>query len=100
MSKSDEVEKLIVQNTSKYFKCDEPMVAQDKIIQCEFTSIKSSDLKSHKKNLDPKFECPFCQGTFRFVYSTAHLNDNQMDKFDIWAPSRTMGAPFSKCFIR
>ena len=62
MSKSGEIEKLNVQNTAKYFKCDEPTVAHNKIIQCEFTSNKISDMKSHKKNLHSKFKCPFCQG--------------------------------------
>ena len=74
-----------MQNTTKHFKCDEHTVANNIIVQCQYTSKKSSDMKSHKKRLHPKFKYPFFQGIFSFVFSTEHLNSSHMDKVDIWA---------------
>ena len=90
MPKGVEVGVLNVQDNTKCFKCDEHTVDKNRIVQCQFTSKKSSDLKSHKKKLHPKFKCSFCQGIFSFVYSTEHLNISHMDKVHIWAPSKTM----------
>ena len=99
MLKGIEVEELNVKNNTIYFKCGKHTVNKNIIVQCQFTSKKSSDMKSHKKRLHPKFKCPFCQGIFSFVYSTEHLNSSHMDKVHIWAPSKTMGPPFSNSSI-